>query len=199
MLVERFQKFWLHSDFIYNWSNLKKKQERCLKILHNMSNTAFLDLLLELSTDKGAFNDLEIREQVDTMIAAGHETSANVLMFTLVMIGSYPKVQDRIFEELYNIFGNDDRDVTKQDLSQLVYLEAVLKETMRVYPIVPVTMRWLDRNVKLSKSYAYSSMKTTLAHLLRPYRVQADHSKMILKFDVVLKPECGHFISIEKR
>ncbi|XP_045539865.1 cytochrome P450 4C1-like [Papilio machaon] len=285
VMVERFQKFWLHNDFMYNWSNLKKKQERCLKILHNMSNTvlktrkaaylnnqkngleastdtkfkAFLDLLLELSKEKGAFNDLEIREQVDTMIAAGHETSANVLMFTLVMIGSYPKVQKRIFEELHNIFGNDDRDVTKQDLSQLVYLEAVLKETMRVYPIVPVTMRWLDRNVKLKnytltagrtcftlvygvhrhamwgpdaeefkperwldpaalpqcpnaflafnigrricigKTYAYSSMKTTLAHLLRHYRVQADHKKMILKFDVVLKPECGHFISIEKR
>ncbi|XP_045539866.1 cytochrome P450 4C1-like [Papilio machaon] len=285
MLMERLQKFWLHSDFIYNWSNLKKKQERCLVILHNMSNTvletrkavylnnkkngleastgikfkAFLDLLLELSTEKGAFNDLEIREHVDTMIAAGHETSANVLMFTLVMIGSYPKVQERIFEELHDIFGNDDRDVTKQDLSQLVYLEAVLKETMRVYPIVPVTMRCLDRNVKLKnytltagrtclmlvygvhrhamwgpdaeefkperwlnpatlphspnafaafnigrricigKSYAYSSMKTTLAHLLRHYRVQADHKKMILKLDVVLKPECGHFISIEKR
>ncbi|KPJ08955.1 Cytochrome P450 4C1 [Papilio machaon] len=285
VLVERFQKFWLHNDFLYNWSNLKKKQEICLKILHNMSNTvlktrkaaylnnqkngieastdkkfkAFLDLLLELSKEKGAFNDLEIREQVDTMIAAGHETSANVLMFTLVMIGSYPEVQKRIFAELHDIFGNDDRDVTKQDLSQLVYLEAVLKETMRVYPIVPVTMRWLDRNVKLKnytltagrtcftlvygvhrhamwgpdaeefkperwldpatlpqcpnvflafnigrricigKTYAYSSMKTTLAHLLRHYRVQADHSKMILKFDVVLKPECGHFISIEKR
>ncbi|KPJ21348.1 Cytochrome P450 4C1, partial [Papilio machaon] len=125
VMVERFQKFWLHNDFLYNWSNLKKKQEICLKILHNMSNTvlktrkaaylnnqkngieastdtkfkAFLDLLLELSKEKGAFSDLEIREQVDTMIAAGHETSANVLMFTLVMIGSYPEVQKRIFGE----------------------------------------------------------------------------------------------------
>ncbi|XP_013165752.1 PREDICTED: cytochrome P450 4C1-like [Papilio xuthus] len=285
VLVERFQKFWLSSDFIYNWSSLKKKQERCLDILHSMSNTiiktrkasylsnkkngleastgtkfkAFLDLLLELSIEKGAFNDLEIREQVDTMIVAGHDTSANVLMYTLVMIGSYPKVQERIFKELYDIFGNDDRDVTKQDLSQLVYLEAVLKETMRVYTIVPMTARWLDRNVKLKnytltagrtclmfaygvhrhamwgpdaeefkperwldpatlpqspnafaafkmgrrncygKTYSYLSMKTTLAHLLRHYRVQADHNKMILKVDVMLKPECGHFISIEKR
>ncbi|XP_068625403.1 cytochrome P450 4C1-like [Battus philenor] len=125
ILVERFQKFWFHSPLIYSWSRLRKKQDECLKILHNMSETvlqkrkasylenkrngleastgtkfkAFLDLLLELSIEKGAFNDLEIREQVDTMIVGGHDTSANVLMFTLVLIGSYPEVQERIFEE----------------------------------------------------------------------------------------------------
>lgn len=60
---------------------------------------AFLDLLLELAIEKGAFDDLEIREQVDTMIVGGHDTSANVLMYTLLLVGSYPKVQERIYEE----------------------------------------------------------------------------------------------------
>ncbi|CAH2217755.1 jg27078 [Pararge aegeria aegeria] len=36
IMMERIQKFWLHSDFIYNWSALKRKQDACLKILHNM-------------------------------------------------------------------------------------------------------------------------------------------------------------------
>lgn len=49
------------------------------------------------------------------------------------------------------MFGDSDRDVEKHDLCKLVYLEAVLKETMRVIPIVPVVARHLDRNVKLSK------------------------------------------------
>ncbi|CAK1594471.1 unnamed protein product [Parnassius mnemosyne] len=193
------------------------------------------------------------------MIVAGHDTTANVLMFTLVLIGSYSKVQDRIFEELHNVFGEDDRDVTKQDLSRLEYLEAVLKESMRIYPIVPVTARKLDKNVKLKnytltagrtcfvyiygihrhplwgddveqfkperwldtatlpscptafaafnigkracigKPFAFMSMKTTLAHVLRHYRIKADHTKMVVKIDVVLKPETGHHISIERR
>ncbi|CAG4961559.1 unnamed protein product [Parnassius apollo] len=284
-LTERFQKLWLHNDFIYSFSTLKKKDDQCLRILHNMCDKvlqarkaahlnnkkneveaskgtklkAFLDLLLELSIETGAFNDSEIREEVNTMIAVGHNTTADVLMFTLVLIGSYTKVQERIFEELQNVFGDDDRDVTKQDLSRLVYLEAVLKESMRIYPIVPVTARRLHENVKLKnytltagrtcvifiygihrhpmwgddaeefkperwldkttlpscptafaafsigrrvcigKQFAFMAMKTTLAHVLRHYRVKGDQTKMVLKADVVLKPKYGHYISIEKR
>ncbi|XP_045780382.1 cytochrome P450 4C1-like [Maniola jurtina] len=287
ILVDRFQKFWLHSHFIYSWSALRKKQDQCLKILHNMSYTVlqkrkadylknrncteveektkgpkfkpFMDLLLELSIEKGAFNDREIREHVDTMIVGGHDTSASVLMYTMLLIGSYPHVQEKIFEELHVVFGDDDRDVTKQDLSQLVYLEAVLKETMRYYPIVPVTARRLDRDVKLrnctltrgrtcfmfvygvhrhpmwgpdaeefkperwldpatlpecptafagfsmgrriciGKSYAYMSMKTTLAHVFRHYKVSGDHTKLVAKIDVMLKPDSGYYITIERR
>ncbi|CAG5014180.1 unnamed protein product [Parnassius apollo] len=285
ILIERFQKFWLHNDFIYSWSTLKKKEDQCLRILHNMSNTvlqarkaayinnkkngletsggakhkAFLELLLELSIETGALNDIEIREEVDKMIVAAHDTTANVLMYTLVLIGSYTKVQERIFEELHNVFGEDDRDVTKQDLSRLVYLEAVLKESMRIYPIVPVTARILDKDVKLKnytltagrtcfvfiygihrhpmwgddaeefkperwldsatlpscptafaafnmgrrvcigKPFAIMSMKTTLAHVLRHYRVKGDHTKIKTKIDMVLKSVYGHHISIERR
>ncbi|XP_022123240.2 cytochrome P450 4C1-like [Pieris rapae] len=286
VFVERFQKFWLHNDYIYQWSGLRKKQDSLLEILHNMSYTVlqkrkadylkrletgqveektgtkfkpFMDLLLELAVEKGAFNDREIQEHVDTMIVGGHDTSASVLMFTLLLIGSHPDVQDKIVEEIKDVFGDDDRDVTKHDLSQLIYLEAVIKESMRIYPIVPVTARVLDRDLKLKtytlskgrtcfmfvygihrhpmwgedreefkperwldparlpecptafaafnmgrricigKSYAYMSMKTTLAHLMRHYKVKGDHTKLTLKIDVMLKPEAGHHISIEKR
>ncbi|CAH2097054.1 unnamed protein product [Euphydryas editha] len=287
VLVDRFQKFWLHNHFIYSWSALRKKQDEYLKILHNMSYTVlkkrkadylnnrnkteektqvsgakfkpFMDLLLELSIEKGAFNDREIREHVDTMIVGGHDTSASVLMYSMLLVGSYPDVQEKVFQELNNVFGDDDRDVTKQDLSQLCYLEAVLKETMRIYPIVPVTARYLDRDVKLrnctltkgrtcfmfvygvhrhpmwgkdaeefkperwlspatlpecptafagfgmgrriciGKSYAFMSMKTTLAHLFRHYRLKGNHSKLEAKIDVMLKPVSGYHISIERR
>lgn len=58
-----------------------------------------MDLLLELSIEKGAFNDREIREHVDTMIVGGHDTSASVLMYSMLLVGSYPEVQDKVFEE----------------------------------------------------------------------------------------------------
>lgn len=54
---------------------------------------------------------------------------------------------------LEDVFGGSDRDVEKHDLCKLVYLEAVIKESMRIIPIVPVIARQLDRNVKLSEFF----------------------------------------------
>ncbi|CAH0721104.1 unnamed protein product, partial [Brenthis ino] len=124
VIVERFQKLWLHNNFIYSWSSLRKKQDGYLKILHNMSETIlnkrkadylnnpkkvekvqglkfkpFMDLLLELAIDEGAFNDREIREHVDAIIVAGHDTTASVLVYNMLLVGTYPHVQERIFEE----------------------------------------------------------------------------------------------------
>ncbi|XP_063834567.1 cytochrome P450 4C1-like [Ostrinia nubilalis] len=288
LIVDRFQKFWLHSEHTFKWSNVKKKQDACLKILHNMSDTvlkrrktefdnnntlperttgntsdkkfkALMDLLLELSVEKGVMNDREIREHVDTIFVGGFDTTANVLMFTLLLLGSHPEAQEKVHQELKEVFGDSDRDVEKHDLSQLVYLEAVLKESLRLYPIAPVLARRLDKNVQLKnytlaagrscflflfnnlrhpmwgtdvdqfnpdrwldpatlpenpnvfavfglgrrmclgKTYAYMSMKTTLAHVLRKYRFKGDHTQLELKLDVMLKPASGYYVSVEKR
>ena len=43
------------------------------------------------------------------------------------------------------------------------------------------------------------SMKVLLCHLLRRYKLHADHTKLVLKLDVLLKPVSGHFITIEDR
>ncbi|XP_063834694.1 cytochrome P450 4C1-like [Ostrinia nubilalis] len=197
-MVDRFQKFWLHSKHTFRWSNVKRKQDACLKILHNMSYTvlkrrkaefdsnnilperktgntsgkkfkAFMDLLLELSMEKGVMNDREIREHVDTMIASGHETSASVLMYTLLLLGSHPEVQEKVYQELKVVLGDSDRDVEKHDLSQLVYLEAVLKESLRLYPIVPVLGRRLDKNVQL-KNYTLAAGRSCFLFLFGTHK-----------------------------
>lgn len=55
------------------------------------------------------------------------------------------------------MFGDSDRDAEKHDLCKLVYTEAVIKECMRVIPIVPIVARHLDKNVKLSE-YIYKAI-----------------------------------------
>ncbi|XP_047539906.1 cytochrome P450 4C1-like [Vanessa atalanta] len=279
--IVRFQSFWLHSKFLYNFSSLKKKQDACMQFLHDtsdsvlrkkraqrklskVSNTCkdtnpkvkvFMDLMLDL--DEGTLTDQEIRDEMNTIMMAGHDTSANVIVFALLLIGSYPDVQERIYKELREVL--EDRDVEKQDLSRLVYLEAVLKETMRYYVMAPFVGRYIDQEVKLKnctlkpghnclmllyavhrnsiwgpdveefiperwldpakmpnntsaftgfsigkrncigKTYAMMSMKTLLSHLLRRYKLHANHTNVVLKLDVLLKPVSGHFISIEDR
>ncbi|XP_045780271.1 uncharacterized protein LOC123877512 [Maniola jurtina] len=286
-VTERFQKPWLHSDVVYNWSSLKREQDESIKIMQNMSNTVlktrqaqyfkykkqakieetakgpkfrpFIDFLLELAIEKGAFSDRQIKDHVDTLLLSGYDTTASALMYTMLLVGSYPDVQEKIFDELHDVFGDDDRDVTKQDLSQLVYLEAVLKETVRMYPLAPIMARKLDQDIKLrnytlsngrtcmlsayglhrhpmwgpdceefkperwlnfetlpqcptafsgfgmgrrlciGKTYAMMSMKTTLAHVFRRYRVFGNHLLMTMKIDVLLRPVSGHHVAIEMR
>ena len=50
---------------------------------------------------------------------------------------------------------HEDDDLTRQDLPKLVYMEAVIKETMRMYPPVPLIARRVDKDVKLSR-YLYN-------------------------------------------
>lgn len=64
-----------------------------------------------------------------------------------------------------NIFGDSDRDVEKNDLGQMTYLEAVIKETMRYYVTAPFVARYIDKEVKLSNIFFYSSIFTISTRL----------------------------------
>jgi cytochrome P450 len=56
------------------------------------------------------------------------------------------KIQDRIFDEQVEIFGDDfDCDVTQDQLSQMKYLEAAVKEALRLYPSVPIIGRRVEQ------------------------------------------------------
>ncbi|CAH2056500.1 unnamed protein product, partial [Iphiclides podalirius] len=182
-----------------DFDHLPVMHQNALETICKPKSKPFIELLFEMSEGQGLFTDDQVRKHVDTIIVSGYETIASVLCFTLILIGSYPRVQERILTELNDVFDATDRDVTRHDLSRLVYLEAVIKESMRVYTVAPIVARRVDRDVKLSKTYAMTSLKTTLVHLLRHYIVSADHKKMVLKLEFLLKPLSGHHISIEKR
>ncbi|GBP32510.1 Cytochrome P450 4V2 [Eumeta japonica] len=116
---------------------------------------AFLDLMLELTAKEGIFTEKEIREEVDTIIAAGQETTGYAMLYILLLLGAHQEQQQKVYNEIREIFGDSDRDVTKEDLTHLVYLETSIKESMRIYPVAPVVFRQIDRELKLSHLYQY--------------------------------------------
>ncbi|XP_075216404.1 cytochrome P450 4C1-like [Lycorma delicatula] len=111
---------------------------------------SFLDCLLELSDkDPGSLTQQGIREEVDTFMFEGHDTTSAAITAALFLLGHHTDIQERVFEELDDIFGNSDRVATMDDLHNLNYLERVVKETLRMYPSVPTMTRRLQSDLYL--------------------------------------------------
>ncbi|GIY42944.1 cytochrome P450 4V2 [Caerostris extrusa] len=102
----------------------------------------FLELLLEQHLADPSFTEENVKEEVETFMFAGHDTTAMALSWTLYCLGVYPEVQKVAFEEINDIFSDDpDRSVTREDLTRMKYMECVIKESIRLYPVVPCFTR----------------------------------------------------------
>uniref|UniRef100_A0A915IUB2 Cytochrome P450 n=1 Tax=Romanomermis culicivorax TaxID=13658 RepID=A0A915IUB2_ROMCU len=80
---------------------------------------AFLDLLLLMVKD-GALNLDDVQEEVDTFMFEGHDTTLSALNWCLQWIGSQPKVQEKLHQEMDEIFDRQEREVTTDDLKSMI-------------------------------------------------------------------------------
>jgi cytochrome P450 len=104
-------------------------------------------LLLTRAEDGSGLSDVQVRDEVMTMILAGHETTANALAWTLYLLGRHPEVRATMTAEVDRVLAG--RAVTVDDLPQLPYTLSVLEETLRLYPPAWITSREAVREVRL--------------------------------------------------
>jgi len=99
-----------------------------------------LGLMLSARYDDGsAMSDSEIRDQLLTIVFAGHETSGIALAWAINWLERTPPVRDRLLAELAAL----GEDPTPSALAAAPYLEAVCHETLRLYPVVGEVVRLL--------------------------------------------------------
>jgi cytochrome P450 len=83
--------------------------------------------------------DRQLRDEVMTIMLAGHETTALALTWTWYLLSEHPAVDERLREELGRELGG--RPPAVGDLPRLRYAELVLTEAMRLYPPIPIIGR----------------------------------------------------------
>jgi len=77
-------------------------------------------------------SDQQLRNELATMIGAGHETTALALTWTFYLLSQHPDVEAKLLDELALVLGG--RPPAVDDLPQLNYTRMVIEESMRLYP-----------------------------------------------------------------
>ncbi len=96
------------------------------------------DLLTHLVSLPHMTDDLT-RDQILTMLIAGHDTSTALLAWALHFLGKHPDVMAQAVAEVDAVVGRD--DLTEEHVGQLAYLDSLIKETLRLYPPIHVGNR----------------------------------------------------------
>lgn len=116
---------------------------------------ALLDVLLQSTVAGSPLSNEDIREEVDTFMFEGHDTTTSAISFCLYLIARHPIVQKKCVEEIHQILGdNKETTVTHRQLQDLKYLECVIKETLRLYPSVPAIGREATEDIVVGKLFA---------------------------------------------
>ncbi|KAL1423609.1 hypothetical protein MTO96_020988 [Rhipicephalus appendiculatus] len=160
------------SDIIYSMTQASKDFTKNINFIHEYnrqivkqrlseykmgkvkadSRKSFLDILLHMHMVDGTLTEDEVRNEVTSIFIGGFETTAISIGFTLFLLGNHPEVQAKVHEEIDDIFAEDmERDVTAEDIKQMKYLECVVKESMRLYPPVPLIARDVDEDMKVGE------------------------------------------------
>ncbi|MGF1480423.1 MAG: cytochrome P450 [Cyanophyceae cyanobacterium] len=108
-----------------------------------------LGMLMQVqdADDGSRMSDKQLRDEVATLMLAGHETTANTLSWTWMLLAKHPRVQTKLTAEFETVLQG--RPPTIADLPQLPYAHMVIKEAMRLYPPITDVSREAARDCEI--------------------------------------------------
>jgi len=154
---------------------LSKKARRILsgiiaeRVQENTDKDDLMDMLLSSRyEDGGAMTEEQLIDEVLILFAAGHETSANALGFTLYLLSKNPEVQEKAYREISRI--DWEKDLEMEDIRNLGYVKQCVEEAMRLYP----PAYYIDReSITEDEIDGYKIPKNTML-LLAMYELHRD-------------------------
>ncbi|XP_060071008.1 cytochrome P450 4A24-like [Ylistrum balloti] len=167
---ERLLRPWLTWDFVFYLSPLGREFSRHTKYVHDFDEKVirerraslaadpsvlkkrhldFLDILLTARDEQGTgLTDREVRDEVDTFLFEGHDTTASSIGWAVYSLAKYPEEQQKVYEEVTKVLGGR-QNVEWSDIQELSRLSLFIKESMRMFSPVPGIARVTTKKMEL--------------------------------------------------
>ena len=143
MFLKVLQKLWIPNS---PWRKMKQQTANIDKLLQAeiddkrnnsdlMGNDILSLMMLAKDEDGEPMSDQELKDELMTLLVAGHETTATALAWAFYWVHHLPEVKEKLLEELSQC-GDD---FNPMQVAKLPYLTAVCQETLRIYPVGQLT------------------------------------------------------------
>uniref|UniRef100_A0A0D9W8F5 Cytochrome P450 n=1 Tax=Leersia perrieri TaxID=77586 RepID=A0A0D9W8F5_9ORYZ len=150
------------NDFVY--AVIDRKIEQMSREQHEFAKKEDIlsRFLLERERDLGCFDNKYLRDIILNFVIAGRDTTSGTLSWFFYMLCKNPRVQEKVAQEVRNATTGDD-DVGVQDfpafltedaINKMQYLHAALTETLRLYPGVPIDVKYCFSDDTLPDGHA---------------------------------------------
>ncbi|XP_050452051.1 cytochrome P450 4C1-like isoform X2 [Cataglyphis hispanica] len=172
IVTSRAKNLFLYPDFIFNLTSARKKCHRDINFIHifideiikanktrelivrNRGKT-FYDILMGVPRRENyMYDDFTkiFNNNILFMLLAASETTAITLNFVIFILANFPETQEKVYKELREIYGIKAPKSTRikyEDLQRMNYLENVIKETLRLFPVGPLIARELTEDINI--------------------------------------------------
>ncbi len=151
----------LYERKTHKQNQLERLQAKGEKAPTSEEFECFMDNMVELM-NAGQLTEKEVINELNVFIAAGYDTSGVTICYVLYFLSLNPEHQDKIVEELRQVIPSefwpdtatsspqDKYQIKPIDTKQMKYMELCIKETLRLYPVLPISPRQSTKDVHLS-------------------------------------------------
>lgn len=125
--------------------NIKMREEK------GITRPDFIQAMIDKRNGRGRDDELTVEDitaQAFVFFFGGFETTSGLLSFAVHELAANPEIQGKVHAEIDRVLVSNN-EITFERVNGLVYLDAVINETLRMYPIIPITDRECSKRFEL--------------------------------------------------
>uniref|UniRef100_A0A1I8MWC1 Uncharacterized protein n=1 Tax=Musca domestica TaxID=7370 RepID=A0A1I8MWC1_MUSDO len=141
-------------DAYFRFTKLYQKSREALYILRTFTLDVILKRRSEISKlpfqDGKPLTNEDIHEEVNSLMFGGHDSSSLALLFLHYNLAKNPECQQKCYEEIMEVIGDKGDNISYETLSSLHYVDKCIKETLRIFPVVPLMARQCNEELHIN-------------------------------------------------